>query len=469
MFFSFLQRYLTSHQQEVTIILTYLIQSCHPLVPPEDLVPVIKAIAFNFISDRCTDEVITVGLNSVSEIIKRIPSILREEGMDDMINDFAQYGKKCHKSVMMASHNLINIVREFYPTLLHKSKRGKYYNVNNFPTRYGDVIVKKHVDGVELLEAYERGDIVVDEEGDVHYKDDEDDVVDQDVVDQDESDEDSDEAPELIDLRDYDVVEEYDQEEGDDDDDDDQDDEQQEDDQEDDQEDGDDDQEDDESEEEQEDDEDDEMEEQQQDDDDQEDDDNVPLVVENDNKKDNKKRKSLDSHRILTSEDFSLLEKLKSAQREREKDPKFRKKRKLSTSLSTSMNEDDDDDDQQDPLSYSVHPDSIKPTTKTHKSNKIERLQRILEGRKEHRFEHEGHKGGLTNKEKQRKQNYLMVRKGKYDQHRTIIASCCNSSCCCLGKANISQKGRMKSSQVRAQKLSQRKQQGRDKRKRRRT
>lgn len=108
---SFLQRYLTSHQQNVTVILTYLIQACHPLVPPEELTPVIRAIAFNFITERCSNEVIAVGINAVREIIQRVPAILREPNMDDFMADLAQYGKKTHKSVMIAAHGVINLVR----------------------------------------------------------------------------------------------------------------------------------------------------------------------------------------------------------------------------------------------------------------------------------------------------------------------------------------------------------------------
>ncbi len=110
-FYSFLQRYLTSHQQEVTHILAYLIQSCHDLVPPEDILPVIKAIAYNFITERCNNEVITVGINSVREIISRVPAVLREPGMDDFVQDLAMYGRKAHKSVMIAAHGIINLVR----------------------------------------------------------------------------------------------------------------------------------------------------------------------------------------------------------------------------------------------------------------------------------------------------------------------------------------------------------------------
>lgn len=80
-FYSFLQKYLTSHQAEVTHILAYLIQSCHELVPPEELLPVVKAIAYNFITERCRNEVITVGINSIREIFVRVPTLLKEQDM----------------------------------------------------------------------------------------------------------------------------------------------------------------------------------------------------------------------------------------------------------------------------------------------------------------------------------------------------------------------------------------------------
>jgi hypothetical protein len=118
-------------------------------------------------------------------------------------------------------------------------------------------------------------------------------------------------------------------------------------------------------------------------------------------------RVRLDHQRILTSEDFTLLEKLKAAQRERLSDPRHRSKRKRDE-------EDEDEDGTSRPSqSYAVTADQIAPEAKVKKSTKIERLVRVLEGRVENRFEHEGHAGGLTNKEKQRKKNYVMVRKGK--------------------------------------------------------
>lgn len=73
--------------------------------------PTIKAIAFNFITDRCTNEVIAVGINSVREILVRVPALLLEDDMDGFIQDIVMYGKKSHKSVMIAAHAVLNFVR----------------------------------------------------------------------------------------------------------------------------------------------------------------------------------------------------------------------------------------------------------------------------------------------------------------------------------------------------------------------
>ena len=164
-FYSFLQRYLNSHQQDVSKILAYLIQSCHDLVPPDELLPVVKAIAHNFITERCTTEVIAIGINSIREIIVRVPSLLKEEGMEEFVQDLVMYGKKSHKSVMIAAHSVLNLVRELYPALLRQKDRGKSHDIASRPADYGAIHVASGVEGTELLEAYERGDILIDEDG----------------------------------------------------------------------------------------------------------------------------------------------------------------------------------------------------------------------------------------------------------------------------------------------------------------
>ena len=411
-FYSFLQRYLTSHQQDVTHILAYLIQACHDLVPPEELMPVVRAIAFNFITERCSNEVIAVGMNSVREIFSRVPAILREPDMGDFIEDLAQYSRKTHKSVMMAAHGIINLVRELYPTLLKKGDRGKFHDVTSVPVQYGDQRVSDGVEGAELLEAYERGDIIVDDD-DVVWKsdllpnDDDDEMEEEEEEEEDDDDDDDDnECPTLVHIdenEDDDDEEEVDDEDEDD-------------------EDGD--------EEEMDADDDDEEGWVSVGDDEEEEDGADAMVPTVAPPRDIRNR--IDARRILTTEDFQLLERLKTAQAERSRDPKRRSgggsganSAMAKTEARKRAREEDNEEEYTGGtgMSFAVSADSLGAGTKTGKTSKLERIRHVLEGRKESKFEHNGHAGGTTNTEKLRKKNYVMVRRGKREVNNKIRKS----------------------------------------------
>lgn len=49
------------------------------------VMPVIKAVAYNFVTERCPGEVMALGINTIREICKRIPALLEEEGMDFLV------------------------------------------------------------------------------------------------------------------------------------------------------------------------------------------------------------------------------------------------------------------------------------------------------------------------------------------------------------------------------------------------
>ena len=46
---------------DVTKVLVYLAQACHELVPPEVVLPCVRAITDNFITERNSSEVMAVG------------------------------------------------------------------------------------------------------------------------------------------------------------------------------------------------------------------------------------------------------------------------------------------------------------------------------------------------------------------------------------------------------------------------
>jgi len=129
-------------------------------------------------------------------------------------------------------------------------------------------------------------------------------------------------------------------------------------------------------------------------------------------------RGRIDARRMLTDADFSLLEKLRAAQAARSLDPRHRSKKSaqlVDSSAALKRKRDEDEENDQDAVlvDYAVEPGSLAPGSRAEKSSKIDRIMHMLDGRKEKRFEHEGHKGGLTDKEKLRLKNFVMVRKGK--------------------------------------------------------
>jgi len=163
-FYSYIQRYLTSHQEHVTQILSYLVQSCHDLIPPEVLQPVVKCIANNFVTERCSSEVMTVGLNAIREVYVRVPLVLDGDEMAPLVEELTDFTKNRDKSITIAARSFINAIREIDPMLLHRNQRGKFYDAHHKPAAYGEVVVREGVDGAELLQkAIEEGRIVLDD------------------------------------------------------------------------------------------------------------------------------------------------------------------------------------------------------------------------------------------------------------------------------------------------------------------
>ena len=119
--YQFYTRYLTPHQRDVTQILSYAAQSCHPGVGGDEIEGMLRAVANNFVADHCANEVIVVGLNSIREMARRCPEAMSEA----LLQDLAQYKKFKDKGVMMASRSLIGLFRELNPQLLHRRDRGK--------------------------------------------------------------------------------------------------------------------------------------------------------------------------------------------------------------------------------------------------------------------------------------------------------------------------------------------------------
>lgn len=120
-FYAYIAKYLTPHQTDVTKMLQYAAQSCHKLVPSNEIEPVVKAITYNFVTDKNSTEAITVGLNAIREICARNHEVMDE----DLLQDLTQYQKYKNKNVSSAAKSLIHLYRLKNPNLLSRKDRGR--------------------------------------------------------------------------------------------------------------------------------------------------------------------------------------------------------------------------------------------------------------------------------------------------------------------------------------------------------
>ncbi|XP_019377870.1 PREDICTED: protein SDA1 homolog [Gavialis gangeticus] len=149
-FYPFVQRFLQPHQREVTKILLFAAQASHQLVPPEIVQSVLMTIANNFVTDKNSGEVMTVGINAIKEITARCPLAMSE----DLLQDLAQYKSHKDKNVMMSAKTLIHLFRSLNPQMLQKKFRGKPTEASLEARihEYGELDAKDYIPGAEILE-----------------------------------------------------------------------------------------------------------------------------------------------------------------------------------------------------------------------------------------------------------------------------------------------------------------------------
>ena len=150
-FYPFVQRYMQPHQREITLVLAYLVQACHELVPPESLQPLLRALAQHFVSDKSRPEMVAIGLNTTREVCARVPLAMDAT----LLSDLLEYRKDRDKAVVASARSLLQLFRAKRPELLHKKYRGKGCDLGEKPDAYGALQVATGVEGAELLSARE--------------------------------------------------------------------------------------------------------------------------------------------------------------------------------------------------------------------------------------------------------------------------------------------------------------------------
>lgn len=170
--YSYFLKYLTPKQKDVTKILSAAAQSCHDLVPPETIEVMVRKIANEFVSDGVSNEVATVGLNTIREILSRAPLAIDET----LLQDLTEYKGSKAKSVAMAAKGLISLYREVAPEMLKRKDRGKVASMSiqedkrsgreSKRVKFGVESTVDGIEGIELLAKWKREHADEDEEDD---------------------------------------------------------------------------------------------------------------------------------------------------------------------------------------------------------------------------------------------------------------------------------------------------------------
>uniref|UniRef100_A0A2D4L7I9 Protein SDA1 n=1 Tax=Micrurus paraensis TaxID=1970185 RepID=A0A2D4L7I9_9SAUR len=119
-------------------------------------------IANNFVTDKNSGEVMTVGINAIKEISARCPLAMTE----DLLQDLVQYRSHKSKNVVMSARTLIHLFQSLNPQMLQKKFRGKPTEATSEAKihGYGELDVKDYIPGAEILELKKEGDKNLEEE-----------------------------------------------------------------------------------------------------------------------------------------------------------------------------------------------------------------------------------------------------------------------------------------------------------------
>lgn len=378
--YSYLTKYLGGHQREVTAVLAYVVQGCHAMVPPDEVYGLLKMIAHNFITERCSEEQIAVGINSCRAICARCPSVMSEEesresegaavfDIEAFARDLGGFSNHRDRSVSIAAKSWLNFVRATNPSLLQGKDRGlvgtALHRSGAKPSRYGAQKIASGVEGADLLAEYEAkkaamkrqlgedadnaGEGEEDEDESDGWEEVSGDEEEEDVEEDDDDDDDDNSAPELVQLgkSDGDAM--------------------------------------------------------------------IDVSKMTEKERDQLKQK-VSSGRIFTAADFKKMRKLVEREQRLKADPREAARRKRAAARGEDFNlsddsDDDNTDDEKVRIAGAVNPEDIMAEIQKRRQNKAERLEKVMAGRSQ--FESKQRQGGSTNVEKKRKKNFLMSKNSR--------------------------------------------------------
>ncbi|KAG7340606.1 SDA1 domain family protein [Nitzschia inconspicua] len=384
--YPFLQKYMGGHQRDVTAVLAYTVQACHETVPPDEVYGILKTIAHNFVTERCSEEQMAVGINAVRAIVARVPAVLSIEeskessgsvafDVEAFVRDIAAYSNHRDRSVSIAGKAFTNFIREAYPSLLQSKDRGlkgaALHRAKTKPLRYGERKVATGVEGADLLAEYEskkaaylKQKRLQSENGEADDDDDEFEEEEEEII---LDSDDEEEAPDLVlvdptedDTEAASAAEQV--ESGHE--------------------------------------------------------DEVLDLSKLTPEEREKLKQHVSSTRVFSAAEFVKMRKLVEREERARRDPREAARRKRAIAqgrefeeLSGEESDGSEDDENAIHVKGAVNPDDIQAMAKRKRQSKAEKLQKVLAGREA--FESKARAGGSTNAEKLRRKNFLMVKSSR--------------------------------------------------------
>lgn len=141
-FYSYLLRFLRPNQRDITHILSFAAQSVHEHVSLDALQELTATIMKYFVAEYCSNEIITVGLNTLRAIAARNAAALDAIQLGFILN-FKGYK---NKGVVMATRSIIALYRDVVPHLLPKRERGKAATLSAIEEKRSLKLMAEHHD-----------------------------------------------------------------------------------------------------------------------------------------------------------------------------------------------------------------------------------------------------------------------------------------------------------------------------------
>ncbi|GAO51190.1 hypothetical protein G7K_5301-t1 [Saitoella complicata NRRL Y-17804] len=155
-FYSYILKFLSPSQRDVTHFLATAAQASHEFVPPDVLEPVIRRIADEFVTGGVAPEVVQAGINGIREMCARAPLAMNPT----LLHDLTEYKGSRDKGVMMAARGLIGLYRDIAPEMLKKKDRGKNASMGmktHSELKFGQELgAQRGIEGLELLAEWKK-------------------------------------------------------------------------------------------------------------------------------------------------------------------------------------------------------------------------------------------------------------------------------------------------------------------------